>query len=263
MDMDALTAVRFQVDAGADEAIGDRPVNRFATPAALEVKPPALHAVVPSKPSAPAATLPGTDGQLAADAHAAAYGAADLGGLRAALAAFDGCRLKATATNLVFADGNPAAPLMLVGEAPGKDEDLQGLPFVGESGKLLDKMLAAIGIDRTGCYITNMLPWRPPGNRDPSQDELVACQPFLERHIALVQPRLLVFVGKTAAHALLGQTLGITRLRGRWFSYERDGMSIPALPIFHPAYLLRQPSQKRETWRDMLAIRARLDQLNG
>lgn len=260
MDIDALTALRFLVEAGADEAIGDKPVDRFAAPA---VAPPKAAPVRLAAQPAPSATpsLPGTDGQLAADARGVAYAAGDLAALRDALAAFEGCRLKATATNLVFADGNPAAPLMLVGEAPGKDEDLQGLPFVGESGKLLDKMLAAIGIDRTGCYVTNMLPWRPPGNRDPAQDELVACQPFLERHIALVRPKLLVFVGKIAAHALLGQTQGITRLRGRWFTYEKDDLSIPALPIFHPAYLLRQPAQKRETWRDMLAIRAKLDQI--
>ena len=248
MDIDAFTALRFLVEAGADEAIGDQPVDRFAAPAAV---PPKAAPVRPTAPPASPATasLPGTDGQLAADARGVAGAAGDLAALRAALAAFEGCRLKATATNLVFADGNPAGPLMLVGEAPGKDEDLQGL--------------AAIGIDRTGCYITNMLPWRPPGNRDPAQDELVACQPFLERHIALVRPKLLVFVGKTAAHALLGQTLGITRLRGRWFTYETDGLSIPAMPIFHPAYLLRQPAQKRETWRDMLAIRAKLDHIGA
>ena len=156
----------------------------------------------------------------------------------------------------MFADGNPKAKVMLVGEAPGADEDRLGLPFVGVSGQLLDRMMAAIGLDRTSFYITNVCFWRPPGNRKPTDIELAAQKPFVERHIELVAPKVLVLVGAAAAQGLLGTTEGITRLRGRWFQYQpARGPAIPALPIFHPAYLLRQPAQKRETWRDLLKLR--------
>jgi DNA polymerase len=178
--------------------------------------------------------------------------------LRAAMAAFEGCALKQTATRLVFADGNPAAPVMLIGEAPGRDEDLQGLPFVGESGKLLDRMLAAIGLDRSGCYITNILPWRPPGNRTPAAEEVAAFLPFLRRHIALVRPRYLVLLGNAAVQAVLERREGISRLRGRWIDYEIEDFVVPALPTYHPAFLLRQAGQKREAWRDFLILRQRL-----
>jgi DNA polymerase len=178
--------------------------------------------------------------------------------LRAAMAAFEGCALKHTATKLVFADGNPAAPVMLIGEAPGRDEDLQGLPFVGESGKLLDLMLAAIGLDRRGCYITNILPWRPPGNRTPAAEEVAACLPFLRRHIILVRPRYLVLLGNAAVQAVLDRREGISRLRGRWIDCHVEDFVVPALPTYHPAFLLRQAGQKREAWRDFLVLRQRL-----
>jgi uracil-DNA glycosylase len=157
----------------------------------------------------------------------------------------------------VFADGNPKAKVMLVGEAPGADEDRLGLPFVGVSGQLLDRMMATIGLDRTSFYITNVCFWRPPGNRKPTDLELAAQKPFVERHIELVAPEVLILVGAAAAQGLLGTTEGITRLRGRWFQYRlgEAGRTIPAMPIFHPAYLLRQPAQKRETWRDLLKVR--------
>ena len=169
-----------------------------------------------------------------------------------------------TATNTVFADGNPEAPLMLIGEAPGAEEDRQGLPFVGRSGQLLDRMLAAIGLDRTGCYISNIVNWRPPGNRTPNGNEIAICMPFIERHVALARPRLLVFLGGTAAKTMLGRSEGITRLRGRWFNYEAPGLPgpIPALATFHPSYLLRTPGQKREAWRDFLSIKEKLDALD-
>jgi uracil-DNA glycosylase family 4 len=179
--------------------------------------------------------------------------------LHQALAAFEGCALRETATNLVFADGNPDSGLMFVGEGPGAEEDRQGLPFVGPSGRLLDRMLAAIGRDRTGAYITNIVPWRPPGNRNPSSDETTACLPFTNRHIALVKPRVLVLLGTTAAATILGTTQGITRLRGRWHTYTVDGTTIDVMPTFHPAYLLRQPAQKQQAWQDFLAIKLRLD----
>ena len=190
-------------------------------------------------------------------AREAARAAPDLAALKEALARFDGVSLSKTATNLVFADGNPKAKVMLVGEAPGADEDRLGLPFVGVSGQLLDRMMAAIGLDRTSFYITNVCFWRPPGNRKPTDLELAAQKPFVERHIELVAPRVLVLVGAAAAQGLLGTTEGITRLRGRWFQYRPGAgeQAIPALPIFHPAYLLRQPAQKRETWRDLLKLR--------
>ncbi len=161
---------------------------------------------------------------------------------------------------MCFADGNPAAEVMLIGEAPGAHEDRQGKPFVGPSGKLLDRMLACIGLDRSKVYITNVIYWRPPGNRSPTAAEIAACQPFLERQIELLRPRLIVFVGSIAARALLGLTEGVTKLRGRDYRYQlADGSSLPALVMFHPAYLLRQPAQKRLAWRDLLAIRRKLD----
>ncbi|MBM3487996.1 MAG: uracil-DNA glycosylase, partial [Alphaproteobacteria bacterium] len=197
----------------------------------------------------------------AAAARELARTAADLASLRAALADFDGCPLKATATKLVFADGNPAARVMFIGEAPGGEEDRQGVPFVGPAGRLLDRMLASIGLDRTTAYITNVLPWRPPGNRNPTNAEIAACLPFLVRHIELVDPALLVMVGGTAAKAVLETGQGIMRLRGRWLEYRPPGGGrlIPVRAIFHPAYLLRSPAQKRETWLDLLAIRRHLE----
>ena len=160
----------------------------------------------------------------------------------------------------MIGDGNPEARLMIVGEAPGAEEDRQGLPFVGPAGRLLDRMLAAIGLDRSAVYITNMLPWRPPGNRSPTAEELAICQPFLERQIELIAPRILVLVGGIAAKALLGRREGITRLRGQWFPYATPRMAgtVQATATFHPAYLLRTPSAKREVWRDLLAIEDRM-----
>ena len=179
---------------------------------------------------------------------------------------FEGCSLKHTAMNLVFGDGNPEASIMFIGEAPGADEDRQGRPFVGVSGQLLDKMIAAVGLDRTSVYITNILPWRPPGNRKPTTNEVTICLPFIRRHIELVAPRVLVLVGGTAASALLGRTEGITKLRGKWLNYrpeeEDDAREIPCMPLYHPAYLLRQPALKREAWRDILAIQERLNSLD-
>ena len=161
--------------------------------------------------------------------------------MRAALEAFQGCSLKATATQLVFADGAPDASIMLVGEAPGADEDRNGRPFVGRAGKLLDRMLASIGLDRTKVYIANVVPWRPPGNRTPTLQETTICLPFMMRQIALVNPRWLVCLGASATQTLLGAKEGITRARGVWREYaNEDGRAIPALPMFHPAYLLRR-----------------------
>ncbi|HEX6121232.1 MAG TPA: uracil-DNA glycosylase [Dongiaceae bacterium] len=270
----ALALLRLYIEWGADEAIEPTPQSRLAAtgqPAALPAEtatpvsaPRQLseQSAAPFRaPPAPARVHKPMSGPMdqttVLSAREAARAAPDLAALREALMRFDGISLRRTATNLVFADGNPAAKVMLVGEAPGADEDRQGLPFVGASGQLLDRMMAAIGLDRTGFYITNICFWRPPGNRKPTDLEHAAQKPFVARHIELVAPRVLVLVGAAAAQGLLGTTEGITRLRGRWFQYPlgESGATIPALPIFHPAYLLRQPAQKRETWRDLLKLK--------
>ncbi|MCR8726603.1 uracil-DNA glycosylase [Frigidibacter sp. ROC022] len=246
-------ALDWQVEMGATDAISDAPIDRYAAP------PP------PPKPqpaAAPAGRMPPAPGpDPVAEARAAAEAATTLDALRAAMAAYDHCELKRGARQLVFADGNPSARVMIVGEAPGREEDRAGRPFVGQAGQLLDRMLAAINLARTSedpagaVYITNVLPWRPPENRDPSPEEIAMLKPFLERHVALVNPELLVVMGNHACMALLGKR-GITRLRGQW----DEALGRPALPMFHPAYLLRSPHEKRATWADLLALQARLRQ---
>jgi DNA polymerase len=181
--------------------------------------------------------------------------------LKNAVEAFEGCELKRTATKTVFADGNPLGRIMLIGEAPGRDEDREGLPFVGRAGKLLDKMLASIGLDRTKVYITNVLPWRPPSNRDPTPEEAAACHPFLRRHIELAEPRLLVLLGAVPMRHVLGIQDGILRMRGRWEVFQTDVVAIPTMLTLHPAYLLRQPAAKRLAWRDLLSISTKIDEL--
>ena len=202
-------------------------------------------------------TLPPAGGYTVEDARTLAQSCESLEALIEALRGFDGCPLKETAINLCFADGNPESSIMLIGEAPGAQEDRQGRPFVGPSGQLLDRMLATIGLDRTKVYITNVIYWRPPGNRSPTAAEIAVCQPFLERQIDLIQPKFIVFVGGIAARALLGRSEGVTKLRGRPFTYKtsNEGRTIPSLVMFHPAYLLRQPAQKRLSWRDLLTIK--------
>jgi DNA polymerase len=277
----ASAQLRWLIEAGADEAIGERPVDRFAE-ADPEVRPAPPREAARRTPAPPPAASARVQSNLASaavparseaaapaaaenpSARAAAAAARTLAELEAALRAFDGCPLKHTATNLVFADGNPEARIMLVGEAPGADEDRVGKPFVGVSGQLLDRMLASIGLDRTTTYITNVIFWRPPGNRQPTPAEVAACLPFVERHIELVAPDVLVLVGGASAKTLLARSEGITRLRGRWFQFESSAMPrpVPALPIYHPAYLLRQPAQKREAWRDLLTLQEALSQVN-
>ena len=272
----AARLLRWYLEAGADEAIGEAPVDRYrpdggdaavpasAAPNSAPTAAPTAGATPEATP-APTAATSGTRAARSADAartdaHALAAAARSLEDLEEALAAFDGCPLKETATNLVFGDGAPDARAMLIGEAPGADEDRQGKPFVGVSGRLLDRMMACIGLDRTGFYITNLVYWRPPGNRDPTQAEIAACLPFIERHIELVDPAVLVFVGGASAKTLLGRAEGIMKMRGRWFSYQSPGMAapIPATAVYHPAFLLRQPARKREAWRDFLAIEKKL-----
>jgi len=266
----------WQVAAGADEAILDQPVDRYqpapdARPMLAEAsRPEAAAAFAIPEPLAPVAETPRRPPTKAPIAGAAggrelAAAARSLEELVDALAAFEGCALKRTATNLVFGDGNPAARIMFVGEAPGADEDRLGKPFVGVSGQLLDRMLACIGLDRTRFYITNIIFWRPPGNRTPTSDEVAACMPFVVRHIELVAPAVLVTVGGPATEALLRRRDGISKLHGRWFDYQTPGLEapIPAFPIFHPAFLLRSPAQKRAAWRDLLTLRQKLASLPG
>jgi DNA polymerase len=210
---------------------------------------------------------PGTFAESLADAaqsaRALAAQADSVAALAALIAGFDDCPLKRTATNTVFVDGNPSAPVLIIGEAPGADEDRLGKPFVGRAGQLLDRMLAAISLDRTQVQITNVIYWRPPGNRKPTAAEIATCLPFVFRHIVLSRPKVLVLAGGTAASALLPLTEGITRLRGRWFDLAIPGLDdpVPTLPMFHPAFLLRAPERKRDAWRDLLALKSRLDML--
>lgn len=257
----------FYMDAGVDCALAEDPVNRMLddTPEPAPVPASASEATEPRrsvKPALQAQTSPElsrpapppTPDAAIVSAREAAATAPTLEALRDLMQRFDGCALRGTAKQLVFADGNPQAKLMLVGEAPGRDEDIEGLPFVGRSGKLLDLMLAAIGLDRSKVYIANVIPWRPPGNRTPTPQETQICLPFIKRQIELVDPDLLVTLGNPSTQALLGTRDGIMRTRGRWFDYDTGTRTIRALPTLHPAYLLRQPTYKRLAWQDLRAI---------
>jgi DNA polymerase len=275
---DARELLAFYLDAGVDALVGEVPVDRMAdeipaipAPAAssLDGDAPAKAATRVAQTVAPSpardrgettyyqAPLPAPD-VAAVEAREATKTAATLDDLRALLEGFQGCALRATATQLVFADGNPAARVMFVGEAPGYEEDQTGKPFVGRSGKLLDRMMAAIGLDRATAYIANVVPWRPPGNRTPTPQETAICLPFIRRQIELANPDVLVCLGGPSAQTLLGIRDGITRTRGRWFPYDTGTREIRAIATFHPAFLLRSPLQKRLAWRDFMAIRKAL-----
>ncbi len=292
---DARELIAFYLDAGVDALLGEEPVDRFAettpppergrraptlpspasgggkgggqvgdrshaaptdpSPARLQRSGPPLSGEGAARaPSAP----PASPEAAVMAAREAARSAQTLDELRALLEGFEGCMLRATATRLVFADGNAQGRVMFVGEAPGRDEDISGLPFVGRSGKLLDLMLAAIGLDRTQAYIANVVPWRPPGNRTPTPQETAICLPFIRRQIELADPDILVCLGQPAMQTLLGVTVGITKTRGRWFSYDTGSREIRALATYHPAFLLRSPLQKRLVWRDFLALKKAL-----
>jgi uracil-DNA glycosylase len=258
----------FYLEAGVDCALGDEPVDRLAEPDSVPVAAAAPREIVPARASreipAAMAAVPRADIALAPDeaissAREAARTAPSLEALRQLLESFDGCALKHTATRLVFADGNPQARVMFVGEAPGRDEDIEGLPFVGRSGKLLDRMIAAIGLDRSKAYIANVIPWRPPGNRTPTPQETQICLPFIRRQIELVNPDVLVTLGNPSTQTLLSTRDGIMKTRGKWFDYDTGTRTIRAIATFHPAYLLRSPSYKRMTWQDLLAIAKALE----
>lgn len=266
--------LRWYADMGVDCAVDPVPHDRFAD-SAQQVKTraapePAAAPAAPARSAAPlaraasprdAAPLSLSADHLAQSASEAAASARTLDELREKLLAFEGCGLKATATQLVFADGNPEADIMIVGEAPGGDEDRIGRPFVGRAGQLLDKMLAAIGLDRNHVYIANVVPWRPPGNRTPTPLETATCLPFIRRQIALVHPKVLVCLGAASTQTLLGTKDGIMRLRGRWFDYDMDGERLPVLAMLHPAYLLRQPGHKKFAWADLRALAKKMQAL--
>ena len=286
----SLAVLRWLVNAGADEAVGDAPVNRFARPTNTPLPPatraPPIKSGAGSSPSrgegqsggrvaVAAETSRPADAKTTSHAQAVSLGTAPgaaralaqscttLAELKTALMNFDGCELKRYATNTVFADGSPEGRIMLIGEAPGRDEDLQGLPFVGRAGKLLDRMLAEIGLDRRKVYITNVLNWRPPQNREPTPEEAASCLPFLHRHIELADPKLMILLGAVSVRHVLGLTEGITRVRGKWNLYQSVvlGSRIPVMPTLHPAYLLRQPAAKRLAWRDLLAVAEKMGEL--
>jgi len=269
--MDAAALLKWYIDHGIDETIGETTIDRFAlsqpapagVAAGLALQPTPLRAPAPA--TAIRAPVPLESPQLVEDARALAGRCNSVGELEAAIRAFEGCTLKRTAKNTVFADGLPSAPVMIVGEAPGADEDRLGKPFVGVSGQLMDRMMAAIGLERgAGFYITNILFWRPPGNRTPTMAEQAMCLAFTRRHIELVRPKILLLAGGTSAKALLDTTEGIMRLRGKWTTLRLDdGTEVPTLPTFHPAYLLRTPASKRQSWQDLLAIDRKLSELGA
>jgi uracil-DNA glycosylase len=288
---DLRQLLSFYAEAGVDEALSDEPIDRFAATAAELARRAAATAPQPGVAAASRAaadnhtsteetrrnggrtsllpdvqqplprpqTVAVPDSAQVAIARELARSASSLEELRKIMLDFDGCNLKTTAKGLVFADGNPQADLMLVGEAPGRDEDIEGLPFVGRSGQLLDRILEAIGRDRKSAYIANVIPWRPPGNRTPTPHETEICRPFIERQVELANPKVLVTLGGPSANVILGATMGIMKLRGNWREHvTASGARIPAMPTLHPAYLLRNPAHKKFAWRDFLEVRARL-----
>ena len=294
MSPQALAALlHFYAESGMAELCEDAPIDRFqqsaeilqsrakpqpqqnvTAPAATSQSPPvnkpsplpakgqkaAAQPIAPA-PQASQLTIPGEAAFV--DARALAASANSIAELRAALDGFTGCNLRHSAKTLVFADGNPEADVMFIGEAPGREEDLQGTPFVGRAGQLLDRMLAAIGLDRDTAYITNIIPWRPPGNRTPAAHEIELCRPFIERHITLAKPKILVMLGNIASKSLLDTDKGILSLRGTWMECTIGDTKTPAMPTLHPAYLLRNPAQKRLAWADFLSLQDRLEQLKS
>jgi uracil-DNA glycosylase family 4 len=275
-DQAARELLAFYREAGVDALLEETPIDRFAGDAGAAARAAPAEVVRPRgegsigaagrsvpagglgpKDRARVASPPSLDAAVMS-AREAAKSAASLGALRAMLERFEGCALRTTATQLVFADGNPQARVMFVGEAPGRDEDIEGLPFVGRSGKLLDRMMAAIGLDRTSAYIANIVPWRPPGNRTPTPQESAICLPFTLRQIELADPDILVCLGNPSTQTLLNSKDGILKTRGRWFPFHTGTREIRAIATLHPAYLLRQPLQKRFAWRDFLAIKKAL-----
>lgn len=278
---DILATLSWLVEAGADETLSESPTDRFAEgpqaararsqasaqgsepvrPSDTRPRPAAPRPSAAASGSAPPATRPASTDAIG-QAMELSTACTSLEQLRAALEGFEGCSLKKSAKKTVFADGISAAGIMLIGEAPGREEDAAGLPFVGRAGKLLDRMLASIGLDRRkNAYITNVLNWRPPDNRDPSPEEAGACLPFLRRHIELVSPKIIILLGAVSARHVMGRSDGIMRLRGKWLEYYVNDHMVPVMPTLHPAYLLRRPIDKRLAWRDLQEIATKVNSL--
>ncbi|ATP12094.1 uracil-DNA glycosylase [Bartonella henselae] len=258
----------FYKESGVDTALTDLPIDRFSQSASLEKKSTQVVKISHNQQTSPSIKLDNhplsnstiIQGELSA--IESAKNANTLDELKSALLAFNGCSLKLTAKNTCFSDGTAGSPLMLIGEAPGREEDIQGIPFVGKAGMLLNKILASIGLTRNSVYIANTIPWRPPGNRTPTPREVALCRPFIERQIYLANPRILIALGGVATQFLTGAQNGIIRTRGKWLTYKSENnIKIPVMPTFHPAYLLRTPSQKKLTWLDFLEVKNRLDSL--
>lgn len=258
-DLDAAQLLKWYIECGVDECITDQEINWFEQSPNIQIKQPSSTTLPGQKPKA-AVTPLASNRELIEKAGQMAAGCDSLSALNAAILDFEGCSLKKTASSTVFCDGNPDSDIMLIGEAPSADEDRIGKPFVGQAGQLLDRMFAAINMNReSDFYITNVLPWRPPGNRKPTEQECEMCLPFLKRHIELFKPKMIVLIGGTSASAILNTQKGITKLRGKWYDYDLGEQKIPLMPIFHPAYLLRQPHCKKQTWYDLLTIKEKLE----
>ncbi len=271
--------LKWQIEAGADEAINNIPTNYLAR-TTTEDKSSESVKQLPTNPlnelsknelktQEKSSKNLNYNNERFETAEQLAEKSLSLYSLKSNLSKFEGCRLKSTATNLVFGTGQSKADVMFIGEAPGREEDRDGVPFIGASGQLLDLMLSYIGLNRDqNIYITNILPWRPPGNRHPTDTEIASCMPFVKRHIQLVSPRVLVLLGGASYKALTNNTEGITRVRGKWFEYKQPTLSkeetqiIPTIATLHPAYILRQPAQKKAIWKDLISVRNRLDNLN-
>jgi len=265
-DLDPVNMLKWYVECGVDETISETPINWFEQTDNVQTILQVMKVSSPAKKpvSRPAATAPlASQKDLVSSAEKAAAQCTTLDELNQAILSFEGCSLKNTASNTVFSDGNPASEVMLIGEAPGAEEDKIGKPFVGQAGQLLDRMFGAINMKReTDFYITNVLPWRPPGNRKPTDAECELCLPFLKRHIELVGPKMIILIGGTSASTVLNVQTGITKLRGKWHDYKGDETQVPLMAIFHPAYLLRQPHYKKQTWHDLLAIKEKFENLS-
>lgn len=281
----AASMLHFYAQAGVIDLLDDEPIDRYADTIkqldarkakkaaqmdqmlssnkarAENIRPQSATPPQAQRPAQTSTTLAVPDQAAMKETQELAQSAKTIEELSAIIKSYKGCNLCHSAKNTVFADGNPDAPVMLIGEAPGRDEDMHGIPFVGPAGQLLDKMLAAISLDRTSCYISNIIPWRPPGNRTPVAHEIELCRPFVERHIQLAQPKLLIFMGNVSTKTLLNTNKGILSIRGKWDDYNIGEEAVPVMPTLHPAYLLKTPAAKRNAWNDLLAIQAKLSEL--
>ena len=265
-DLDPANMLKWYVECGVNETISDNEINWFEENNNIVINQLVNAKTSTSfKPTEKSVTKQplATNKEIIESAEKLALASTTLDDLKAAILSFEGCSLKKTASNTVFSDGNPESDIMLIGEAPGAEEDRTGKPFVGEAGQLLDKMFAAINMNRVDdFYVANVLPWRPPGNRKPTEAECDVCLPFLKRHIELFNPKMIILIGGTSASALLNVQTGITKLRGKWLEYSLGERKIPIIPIFHPAYLLRQPHFKKQAWHDLLAVKEKIGSID-